>query len=101
MPRYVEWDMVVNVNNISCTNNSQCPSDMCSALGYCSSFNYSWCDATNRPRNQRCVISATFGGAMSWIADWMLDNFFWLLVIIIMVLFGATFFVFLRSRTRK
>ena len=90
-----------NVNNISCTNNSQCPSDMCSALGYCSSFNYSWCDATNRPRNQRCVISATFGGAMSWIADWMLDNFFWLLVIIIMVLFGATFFVFLRSRTRK
>lgn len=89
------------IKHQTCNSNSDCISDQCGASGQCSSFNYSYCDANGKPRNQRCVISATFNGFMSGMTDWMLNNFLWMLVLIIMILALASLIVMVRSRSRS
>jgi hypothetical protein len=89
------------MRNQHCTSNNDCISGYCNPSKSCSSFNYTWCDDHLRPRNQRCIFVATFNGFMSATADWMLNNFFWLLVIIVLVLGFAMVVILIRTRFRK
>jgi hypothetical protein len=84
--------------NIHCTANNECDGGLCDKAGYCSSFNWSWCDANNRPRNNRCVAVATTKTGMNSFTNWMLDNFLWVLIIIIVLILVTILIVMIRKR---
>ena len=85
------------VSGMTCTTDTDCPSDSCNTMGTCSTFNYSVCDVNLRPRNQRCIMWATSKGFLSGVTDWMLGNFLWMLVIIVLLI-GAGFMAYLFGR---
>lgn len=84
--------------NIHCTEDSQCDGRLCDVAGYCSSFNWSWCDANNRPRNNRCVAVATGRTFTGSLVNWILDNFLWVLIFIILLILITMVVVMLRKR---
>jgi hypothetical protein len=87
-----------NYSNVKCSQDSDCLTDFCSATNRCSAFNYSWCDVNDRPRNQRCIFSASFTGLMGNATDWVLDNFLWILIIVVILGVFTLFAIMLRSR---
>ncbi len=87
-----------NQTNIHCEQNSDCLSDMCNVAGQCSSFNYTWCDNNGRPRNQRCIMAGTFERFIGNITDWILDNFLWVLIIILLLMGVTTMVIVFRHK---
>lgn len=72
--------------DISCEQNSDCLSDFCNPVGRCSRFNYSVCDANGEPRGQSCVYKYTFNSWMSDFTNWLLSNFLWVVIILIVLI---------------
>lgn len=70
----------------ACTNDSDCLSDNCNvALGQCSRFNMSVCDEAGLPRGQGCIAKYSFESGMSSFTNWLLSNFLWVLIIVIVI----------------
>lgn len=85
-------------NNIRCTEDSDCLSTECNPGGFCSEFNYSWCDANGYARGQRCVIAASTGQGLGNTTSWFLTNFLYAtIILIILIAIGLVVFTFRRK----
>jgi len=71
----------------SCSSDSQCLSDNCNVpLGKCSRFNMSVCDEAGLPRGQGCIAKFSFDSGMSSFTNWLLSNFLWVIIIVIVII---------------
>jgi hypothetical protein len=71
--------------NTTCTQNSDCLGGMCikyAAAARCSDFNYNLCDRDKIARGGRCIITESFKGGMTGIANHLLTYFFFYALII-------------------
>ncbi len=85
--------------NVECTDDFDCVTDSCSPTGSCSPFNWTWCDANGRPRNNRCIAAAQVDCTLESSTDWIFDNFLYALVIVLM--FFAFLMLLITFRSRK
>ena len=86
------------MKNVRCTEDTDCITGQCTPMGTCSTFNWTWCDANGRQRNQRCMAKATTDCGLNNTSNWMLDNFLWMLVILIVIVAFAFIAISFRRR---
>lgn len=78
-----------DADQISCTVDSDCPTDSCLANGKCNRFDMTYCDDIGRTRGNMCYISAVADCSLSSLSDIILDNFLLFLVfIVVLILIG-------------
>ena len=65
-----------------CINDSDCLSDSCT-VGFCSRFNYTVCDENNYPRSQSCIFHFTTQSWLGSLADWLLSNLLYVVILLI------------------
>jgi hypothetical protein len=70
----------------SCNSDSDCDTGKCEVSGKCSSFDYTYCDEENYVRGNGCLIKGMANCALSSSGGWILDNFLYFIVLLILLI---------------
>lgn len=76
-----DYDKITN-----CTSDGECITGQCAYNGHCSNFNWNLCDEQNLDRGNRCVFKNISKGVMASISKWIIDNFFYVLIIVLLLI---------------
>jgi len=74
----------------TCTQDSDCISGRCSlglSVRTCSKFNYTLCDSQGINRGNTCIFRNVTNGLLASAGNWILDNFLYVLVIVVILVF--------------
>lgn len=89
--------LVYRHSGAACSFDSQCPSGDCLPNGKCSQFKSGYCDETGQVRGGYCYLGAVAKCTLSTTAGIMLDNFLYVLVIIVFLII----FLYIKLAMRK
>ena len=78
--------LIYKHSGAACSVDSQCPSGLCLPNGKCSQFKAGYCDETGQVRGNSCYLNAVSKCALSSTANWMLDHFLYVLVIVVFLI---------------
>lgn len=87
-----------DARDITCSADSDCPTDSCLPNGHCNTFDMNYCDENGKTRGNYCFISAVMRCALDSLANIILDNFLLFLVFLIVVILIAYLIYMARGR---
>lgn len=76
-----DYDKVTN-----CTVDAECITGSCAMSGHCSNFNWNLCDDDNMERGDRCIIKHVSKGILRGFTNWILANFLYVMIIVLILL---------------
>ena len=83
---YISNVIFCDYDGVNCTQDVECLSGLCSFNGHCSNFNWVLCDEQGIARGNRCIFKNVASGVLRGVGDWILDNFFYVLIIVLLLM---------------
>jgi len=86
---FIPGVLLCGMERISCSVDDDCSTGRCDDAGHCSNFNWTLCDESGMDRGNRCFVKYTGRGTLEGGTNWILDNFLYVLMIILVASFIA------------
>ena len=83
---YVNGVLLCDYDKTTCSIDEDCLTGQCDSSGHCSNFNWNLCDEDNQKRGNRCFITKIGGGIIRATGNIILDNFFYVLIIVLVLI---------------
>ncbi len=81
---YIRGVLLCDYDKVTtCTLDDQCLTGLCTNTGHCSNFNWNLCDDQEMKRGSVCFLKNVILGFMRGVGNWILDNFFYVLLIVL------------------
>lgn len=83
---YISGLLFCDYDSVSCAVDTDCLSGQCSYNGECSNFNWTVCDDNGMNRGNRCIFKYVSQGVLSGVGDWIVNNFFYVLIMVLILM---------------